>query len=465
MFIYAIFLDTISVGIYNNSQMVINMNFGIEDETLEFKKSTGELNEAVISICAMLNKHGKGTLYFGILPNGLVCGQRVTDSTLRDVSRKIYESITPQIVPTIERKVIDEKEIIEVTFKGNEQPYSAKGVYYIRSADEDRVLPTNELRQLFEYKNPSWDSELTEYTADDIDVDTLKRFYDKAVSCGRIKDADFDPTRLLNKTGLLKDGRLTNAGYFLFSNGEPVVLKMAVFATDEKLTFIDINRITGNIYKLIEEATDYIKKNIRWRAEFDGSRRIDIPEVPLKALREIICNSFVHARYDSYTEHEIDIHPSFIKIYNPGEFPAGYTPEDFVRENIQSLVRNPLIFKTLFLSDDIESYGSGFKRVYDECGRNNVETSYEFYQHGFAFLFKRENPNGDREKKEETKELSPTAETIIRLIETHPYVSAKKLSENVNDSERTVQRILADLKENGVLERIGGTRGYWKINK
>ena len=53
------------------------MNLGIESETLEFKKSTGELRAAMDDICAMLNKHGKGTLYFGVKPNGDVCGQEV----------------------------------------------------------------------------------------------------------------------------------------------------------------------------------------------------------------------------------------------------------------------------------------------------------------------------------------------------------------------------------------------------
>lgn len=36
-----------------------------EDEWNEFKKTTGELNEAMISISAMLNKHQSGKVYFG----------------------------------------------------------------------------------------------------------------------------------------------------------------------------------------------------------------------------------------------------------------------------------------------------------------------------------------------------------------------------------------------------------------
>ena len=35
------------------------------------------------SISAMLNKHGRGTIYFGVLPNGDVKGQMVNESTLR----------------------------------------------------------------------------------------------------------------------------------------------------------------------------------------------------------------------------------------------------------------------------------------------------------------------------------------------------------------------------------------------
>jgi len=36
-----------------------------ESETLELKRSTSELKEAVISIVSILNKHQNGELYFG----------------------------------------------------------------------------------------------------------------------------------------------------------------------------------------------------------------------------------------------------------------------------------------------------------------------------------------------------------------------------------------------------------------
>ena len=73
------------------------MNLGKESETLEFKKTTGELKEVMVSIVSILNKHGVGTLYFGVKPNGDVTGQDVSESSLRDVSRLVFESIRPQM--------------------------------------------------------------------------------------------------------------------------------------------------------------------------------------------------------------------------------------------------------------------------------------------------------------------------------------------------------------------------------
>ncbi len=42
-----------------------------ETETVELKKSTSELKEAVISIVAMLNKHQRGEVIFGIRSDGI----------------------------------------------------------------------------------------------------------------------------------------------------------------------------------------------------------------------------------------------------------------------------------------------------------------------------------------------------------------------------------------------------------
>lgn len=233
-----------------------------------------------------------------------------------------------------------------------------------------------------------------------------------------------------------------------------MVLKQAIFATDQKFTFLDINRFERNIYESIEASYDYITKNIRWAAEIIDTKRVEKPEIPLRSLREIICNSFANARYDINTQHEISIHPSKIRIYNPGEFPVGYKPEDFVNEDLPSMVRNPLILKTLYLSDDVESYSSGFKRVFKECKENKVETDYIIGLDGFTFIFKRHLLN-NAENNVENKPLPKEEKVIIDIIKANPYISVSKISEVLNKSSRSIQRYLFILKENGLIERVG----------
>ena len=445
------------------------MNLGMEDETLEFKKTTGELNEALTSICAMLNKRGHGTVFFGVHPTGEVKGQEVSDATLRDVSRKIYEAIEPQIVPKIDRINLDGHDVIEVSFSGSDRPYSCRGIYYIRTADEDRILPPHELRQMFEYNHKaSWDKQLSEFSVSDISQASFGKFYKRALASNRLKEDDTEVSAVLEKLGLAVNGKLTNAAYYLFSDKEPIVLKMAIFATDEKITFLDINRVKGNIIDLIDVAYSYVREHILWRARIAGTKREEVPEIPVKALREIICNSFAHANYNTNTEHEIDIHPCKVVIYNPGAFPIGYDPEDFVRENLQSMIRNPLILDTLYLSEDAEVYSSGLKKVYSECEANHTAVTYEKYKDGFSFIFQRKNGsnpgnNGSNSDGNPATKNLKEEQIILEVLEGKPNTTVRNLAEKIGKSERSIQRILNRLKEKGKIERIGGTRGFWKV--
>ena len=119
-----------------------------ETETLELKKSTSELKEGVISIAAILNKHGRGELYFGVRNDGVVVGQQLGEATLREVSRAISNHIEPKIYPTIKIASINGKPCIHVEFEGDDSPYFAYGRVYMRLADEDRQVSAKEIERL-----------------------------------------------------------------------------------------------------------------------------------------------------------------------------------------------------------------------------------------------------------------------------------------------------------------------------
>jgi len=443
------------------------MNIGKESENMEFKKTTGELKEAMISMAAILNKHGVGTLYFGIKSNGDVVGQTVSESTLRDVSRLVYESIKPQIYPAITEMVIDGHHIIRVEFEGSNKPYSAFGRYYLRTADEDRDVTPSELKQFFvanEYKE-KWEMTVTDISVKNIDKKSIKNFCTKAISAGRLVDGKYSATTILSKYNLSHGEYLTNAGNILFGTSHPVTLKAAVFATNEKLTFLDMQMYEDNIYNLINLAEKYILQNIRWKIEIVGTEREEIPEIPVAVIREVLANAFAHAIYGSNTNHEIAIFSDKITIYSPGPFASNYKPEDYITHNFPSAIRNAVISKILYLNKSIEQFGSGFKRIDSLCKDARVKYSYEPNEYGFTFIIYRKEITKDIKHKDKNLSLNKTDTSVYKLLATNPNYSRDKLAELTSKTVRTIQRSLDSLKNKHLIERVGSDKfGYWKVN-
>ena len=61
------------------------MNFGKESEYIEFKLSTSQTSRALEALAAMLNKHGKGKVYFGVNDDGEIIGQKISNKTIKDL--------------------------------------------------------------------------------------------------------------------------------------------------------------------------------------------------------------------------------------------------------------------------------------------------------------------------------------------------------------------------------------------
>ena len=214
---------------------------GEENEKVEFKTSTAELQSALDSIVAILNKHQKGTLYFGVKNNGKPIGQIIGKNTLRDISRAITDHIEPKIFPIVEKVILDGKDCIEVKFAGNDIPYFANGRAFIRVSDEDKKISQNELRKMIietERRNNKWEEKSSNITIDDIDEETLKKFVEKGNKKGRINYEYTNKEDILKRLNLIdQNGKIKNAGNILFGKSPNVELRCAIFATEERQLF------------------------------------------------------------------------------------------------------------------------------------------------------------------------------------------------------------------------------------
>jgi len=466
------------------------MKFGTESETIEYKKSTSELKEGIISIVAILNKHNGGEIYFGIRNDGTPIGQDISEKTLRDISQAIHNHIEPSVYPHISNVMIGNKKCIRVVFEGDNVPYYAYGRAYLRVADEDRVMAPKELESYILKKNVNtadWDSEASEKTVDDVNEQALSNYLSKANAAGRINYAYTDKEDVLKKLGLLNETKITNTAKVMFCDNVNLEVQMAIFATGERLTFLDIARERGTIIELVDIAERYIKKNTRWRVEFDGSReRKEIPEVPMEAVREALINSFCHKDYRSSQNNEVAIYKDRIEIYNPGTFPDGLTPQDFIEKPERSVHRNPALAHILYYSEDIESFGTGLRRIMTACQEAGVKVEFQMLKMGFAVVFHRQDvsditvdkmgrilsdkplvpsgtKNGTKDGTIDTDNLKCIS--LLEAISNNPSVTYDKLAEILSIPRRTISREMKKLQESGKIKREGTkTKGYWIVN-
>lgn len=437
-----------------------------ETETLEFKKSTSELKEGVISLGSMLNKHNYGLLYFGIKNDGKVVGQMIGTSTTSDISKAIKDNLKPRITPSIEIVQEEGIDVIRVEVRGEDTPYSSYGRYYIRSGDEDLLMTNTQLEAYFLNKNydySKWEKESTDYTIDDVDEDLLIRYVNEGNESGRINFLFRDTKTTLTKLELLNGDHLNNAGYYLFSDKKPLLLKLAMYPTDERISFSDMKQFKGNIFECIDEAIKYVTNNIRWRAEIKGMTRVEIPEVPVEAFREIIVNSFAHMKINPASSNEIYITPTKIHIYNPGPLVPGTDPKMFASGEQGSMIRNPLIATVLYYNKTIDAFGTGFERVFRLC--KDIDYRYNSNQFGFTFEFIRPTDDMINETINDMiyDKLTNDERVILELLRKNGRRYTKQaMGDVIGKSLSTVNRVIRSLTEKGLIERVGSNKtGYW----
>ena len=354
-----------------------------ESEAIEFKKSLAELSEGLISIAAILNKHGGGELWFGVKNDGRPVGMDVSETTLRKVSQAIAAHIEPKIYPEVSTVTLDGKSCIRVGFSGSHSPYFAHGRAYMRVADEDRQLSAKELESLILKKNrtnESWDAEAIADPKFQPSIARLRTFVRRAGLTWSSAPV------VLDNLGLRVGHRYRNAAALFFARKPSLTLRCAVFATATGSTLLDQHDFTGDLPSLIDEAEKYILRNIRIGMRLDGLVRVDVPEIPTAALREAIVNAFCHRDYRDPDEVRVAIFPDRVEIRNPGSLPEGFTIDDLRSRHI-SHRRNPVVGSLLQRLHLIEAWGHGLSLILE----NAPHATFQQVAHVFITTFPR-NP-------------------------------------------------------------------------
>ncbi|MDO8656532.1 MAG: ATP-binding protein [Nanoarchaeota archaeon] len=154
-----------------------------------------------------------------------------------------------------------------------------------------------------------------------------------------------------------------------------------------------------------------------------------------------------------------------IEIFNVGQFPDGKNPEDYIKRGEESIPRNPLIANTLFLCKDIEKWGSGLKRITEECVLVGIKVRFEETSAGFKVIFPRPEQKLELGVKLGVR-LGVNEQKIVGLIVKNNHLTHEELSIQLKISAVSVYKNIRKLKEKGILKRIGSDKsGYWEVLK
>ena len=439
------------------------MNLGMETETVEYKKSTGELREGMESVASILNKHGHGELFFGVGNDGEVVGQEVSEKTLRDVSRAMGNRIEPRVYPQIERlETPDGKAYIRVSFSGFETPYACDGRYRIRAADEDLPMSRAMLRQMMEEADDRlhpWDARSSGKGVGAVDEETLRAYVERGVEANRIPFGYTNPGEVLSRLGLLcDDGTLTNAAAICFTDRPETGLRMGVLADEARTDIRDNQQVSGSLFALIDAAETYILGNTRRRFVIDGTslRRREIPEIPMEAVREALLNAFCHRRYQDLGAVQMDVFWDSLDIYSPGDFPEGASPEEYLSgEKATSRPRNPLIARALYRAGDIEAYGTGLQRIWRTCGEQGVPVDI-FERGGSVHVrFTRREGVAAGTGNAKAGSLQDREVRVLAYVHEHGRITTPEAHALLDEKDYTARRLLNSMAGRGLLVKAG----------
>lgn len=450
-----------------------------ESQNIEWKESWRD--EYLKTICAFANTQG-GYLDIGRDNNGNLTGLAKTSKLLEDIPSKLRNilGLTADVALLTEK----EKQFIRITVDAYPNPISYKNQYYIRSGSTTSSLTGSDLNAFIMRKfGQTWEDVIVpEVSVADLSPIAFSLFRKKAKAKKRINETalDIDNWDLLNKLNLTKGEHITRAGVLLFHE-EPErfitnsFVKIGFFKTASDLRFQDV--VSGNLFSQLDRTLELLfSKYTKAYIRYEGAQRIEEMPFPQEAMREIVTNAIVHRDYSIPATTQIRVYEDKFIVFSDGGLIDPITVESLNKDH-KSIPRNPNLAQTLFLTGNIESWGRGTNKVFEQCKNYGIDppvykshkNMVEVHMQGINSVSSVESIGKDTRKrigKGSEKILGKTKASIIKHINDNHQITIAELSTSIGIATRTVEKHISQLKELGILNRIGGRKeGYWEITQ
>lgn len=318
------------------------------------------------------------------------------------------------------------------------------------------------------------DVSISGVTIEDLDKDSFEIFRREALRSKRMTKADLRMSNeeLIDSLGLKTENGMKRAAIMLFHrNPEKWIpgcyTKIGKFGKGSDLQYQD--EVHGSLFLQADRVVELIYlKYLKAPITYDNMTRVETYPYPKDAIREAFYNALIHSCWFSGTPIQIRIEEEAMYISNDCVFPTGWTAETLMHRH-RSKPYNPRIANAFFRAGYVESWGRGIQKICESC-KNHGTAQPEYFIHTEDIMVKLSAIS----RKEMDMSLmrhygglnGGLDNEIMKILEKEPNITQKELSVRSNISLRTIQRILKKLREEGMIERIGGKKyGHWELRK
>ena len=442
-----------------------------EGQFVEFKEKLD--NSLVKEIVAFANASG-GKIFLGVDDSGKVKGISITNR-LKSQIVDYGKNCDPEIPLSIE--TLDNIMIIHVP-EGLNKPYQGSKGFYLRLGANSQKLKRDKILEFSINENKiRFDEQICpDFNFKDFDDEKFE-YYLKLAGITKILDKE----SFLRNLKVLNEKGMTNAGILFFAKSPykyifSSKIRCVHFRGNERIEILDKKEVDKGIIGNIEYAINYIKERVPVRFEIKGIRRVEHPEFPEDAYREVIVNAVIHRDYYESGEVAVEKLKSSILINNPGGLIPSFPREQFGN---WSWPRNRLLADLLSKTIFMEKVGTGIRRIRKFCLDNNNEI--DIIPGDTYFSVEMKSPKevqitgqnvgvnvgdnvGVKVGESVGVKLSKNQTLILQLLLEDKELSIEKLAESVGITTRSIERNISILKDKGLLERVGSDRtGYWNV--
>ena len=261
----------------------------------------------------------------------------------------------------------------------------------------------------------------------------------------------------------------SNAFAILTGNGGlHVTTQCGVFKGTTKAIFVDRREYTGPIWEQIDEAFQFVLRNIHLGATIVGIYRQDIYEIPPDAIRELIINAMVHRSYLDHGTIQVAVYDNRLEITSPGKLPMGQTIER-MKEGY-SKIRNEALAHAFSYMNLIEHWGSGIPRIIEKVKAAGLKEP-EFIGGEVDLrinIYRGQVDINDcstavkmplnRRKTADKVPVNEQEQQIYKYVLENAGITTAQAMKLLGIKQRRAREILVKMVENGWLRREGASR-------